>query len=244
MTTTQAEPIALDYFSGGVPTGEYFRITLDEIREISESDPNHREGINRLQELCFIGILSYFEAFCKDQFAAIVNIEPALVNNLKASGQDIAIDAAHVAMYGSECNRRIGFLLASKYDFGTPQKVNALYASLLKITPFGKQETRQFERFLLDRNLLVHHGGTFTLRYLEQSQMGQSNLTENAFMNSRTVRRNEVALALNFFEDIARKLVRASHDALVKYIDHSGLQYLPEQKKAMGFLLCWSDLVD
>jgi len=28
-----AEPDWLEYFSGGVPTGEYFRMTLDDLRE-------------------------------------------------------------------------------------------------------------------------------------------------------------------------------------------------------------------
>src|SRR5437870_3999187 len=70
------EPDALEYFSGGVPSGEYFRLTLEDLKSISDSDDNDQRGVNRLQELCFIGLISYFEAFCKDHFAALVNIEP------------------------------------------------------------------------------------------------------------------------------------------------------------------------
>jgi hypothetical protein len=150
------EPTALEYFSGGVPTGESFRGTLAEIDGISAADDQEAGMINRLQELCFIGLFSYFEAFCKDFFAALVNIEPTLIVNLKAAGQDVAIDAEHVALYGEECGRRIGFILVSKYDFGTPKKINALFGALLKITPFNVSEAAQFDRLLLDRHLLVH----------------------------------------------------------------------------------------
>jgi len=57
METTS--PCALDYFAGGVPSSEFFRGTLEDIREISTENAN--KAINRIQELCFIGALSYFE---------------------------------------------------------------------------------------------------------------------------------------------------------------------------------------
>lgn len=156
------EPDWLEYFSGGVPTGEYFRMTLDDLRRIStlESDSI---GINRLQEVCFIGLLSYFEAFCKDHFASLINLEPSLVMNLKANGQDVSVDASRVVFYVDEVDRRVGFILAEKYDFGTAQKINALFSALLKVTPFGTDEAKQYGILLRDRNLLVHHGGTFTM---------------------------------------------------------------------------------
>jgi hypothetical protein len=235
------EPVALDYFVGGVPTGEYFRMTLEGIESISGADQDFVKGINRLQELCFIGLLSYFEAFCKDQFAAIINIEPNLISNLKAAGQDISVDASYVAMYANECDRRIGFLLASKYDFGTPQKINALFGALLRITPLGNKEVREYDQLLRDRNLLVHHGGIFTLRYLEQTVIPAKGLKDTAFWNSCTVSRKEVVVALGFIEGIARKLLRASHQGLLKFIDAHGLQYSPQRQQAMDFLLRWGD---
>lgn len=130
MDQVSDEPTALEYFAGGVPSGESFRMTLEEVGAICQRDDGKTRGINRLQELCFIGLLSYFEAFSKDQFAALVNIEPSLVAHLKAAGHDVALDAEHVAVYGRACGHRLGFLLASKYDFGTPQKVNALFGAL------------------------------------------------------------------------------------------------------------------
>jgi hypothetical protein len=86
------EPSWLDYFSGGVPMAEVFRITLKDLRAISQSVSEPSTGINRFQELCFIGLISYFEAFCKDHFASLINIEPHLVSNLKANGQNVEVD--------------------------------------------------------------------------------------------------------------------------------------------------------
>ena len=68
------EPSSLDYFTGGVPTGEFFRLTLDDLSSFVDRSSNER-GVNRLNEVCFIGLVSYFEAFCKDHFASILNME-------------------------------------------------------------------------------------------------------------------------------------------------------------------------
>ena len=88
-----------EYFCGCVPTGESFRGTLEEIDIVSaQQNPTKSDGINRLQELCFIGLLSYFESFCKDRFASTINIHPNLIENLKVAGQDVNVDASHVAV--------------------------------------------------------------------------------------------------------------------------------------------------
>ena len=68
-------------------------------------------GISRVHELCFIGLLSYFEAFCKDHFASLINLEPSLVSNLKSSGHNVDLEATRVLLYAKDLNSRIGFLL-------------------------------------------------------------------------------------------------------------------------------------
>jgi len=235
------EPDALEYFSGGVPSGEYFRMTLEDLKSISDSDDNDQRGVNRLQELCFIGLISYFEAFCKDHFAALVNIEPTLVTNLKAAGKDVLIDAAHVALYSDKCAHRLGFILANKFDFGTASAVNGLYGALLLTTPFSKDEALQFGGLLRDRHLLVHHGGTFTLAYLEQNRPQYPDLVNHAFFNSRTIARTDVSDAIKFIDGIAQKLLRSSHSALSRYIQEHGLVYSEERAKALGYLGYWGD---
>lgn len=235
-----SDPDWLEYFSGGVPTGEYFRMTLDDIRAISATDRKGSKGISRLQELCFIGLISYFEAFCKDHFASLINIEPSLIANLKAAGQDVSVDASHVVMYGAESERRVGFVLASKYDFGTPKKINWLFGALLKVTPFSKSEVCHFDKMLRDRHLLVHHGGTLTLKYLEDSRNWAS-ARSNAFYNARVIQRTEVAEVLKFVETVARKLLRGSHAALVNHLAARGMTYSGERQKALDGILWWGD---
>ena len=89
----------LDYSSGGVPVGQSFKMVLTDLREIIDSS-SEESGINRLNEICLFGLTSYFEAFCKDQFATLINIVPDLIRNLKKSGQDVFIDASHIVLYG------------------------------------------------------------------------------------------------------------------------------------------------
>lgn len=234
------DPDWLEYFSGGVPTGEFFRLTLSDLRDISLSD-NEKNGISRIQQLCFIGLIAYFEAFCKDHFASLLNIEPGLVSNLKTKGQNVEIDATRITLYGQDIQYRIGFLLAERYDFGTAQKINALFGALLNQTPFGKTEAVRYSEFLQDRNLLVHHGGTYTLSYLEQTSSISCDLQGQAFFHSRTLQRAEVTGAINFIEDIARKLVDSSHAALVRYIQERNFQYTGEHLKALDAIASWGD---
>jgi hypothetical protein len=157
--TMNAEPDWLEHFSGGVPTGEYFRMTLGDLRKALVPPQKDQSPIVNLPDLCFIGLISYFEAFCKDHFACLINLEPSLIVNLKRSGQDVSIDSTHVVLFGSTLDYRLRLLLAEKYDVGTPKKINALFNALLKITPLGREDVRRYAALLSDRNLLVHHRG-------------------------------------------------------------------------------------
>ena len=129
---------SLDFFSGGVPTGANFGLSLEIIRAISRMGDNHIT--DHFQVLCLIGLLSYFEAFCKDHFASLINIEPSLIECLRRNGQETHIDAKYVSLFGANIDRTIGFILAEKYDFGTAQKINSLYMALIRISPFSKDE--------------------------------------------------------------------------------------------------------
>lgn len=235
------EPDWLEYFSGGVPTGEYFRMTLDELRAISGLASKEPGGIGRLQELSFIGLISYFEAFCKDHFASLINLEPRLVSNLKTNGQNVDVDATRVVLYAEEVKQRIGFVLAEKYDFGAAKNINALFGALLKITPFASTEAARYSDLLRDRNLLVHHGGTFTLSYLEQTASISCDLRAQAFFNSRAPNQQDVVAAIGFIESIARKLIQSSHAALVQHLKSNNLEYSGERQKALDAMLWWGD---
>jgi hypothetical protein len=235
------EPSSLDYFSGGVPTGATFRIIVGELRALSETsetnDPS--PGINRIQELCFIGLMSYFEAFCKDHFASLINIEPSLILNLKRAGQSVEVDLSRVLLFGERVNLKMGFLVAEKFDFGTAQKINTLFLALLKLSPFSKDESKQYADLLADRNLLVHHGGTYTLTYLEQARASQEEVKQHAYYNSHVKARKDVVEAIDFLEGIAKKMLGSSHSALVQHLADSQIEYSGERQKALEYILWW-----
>jgi hypothetical protein len=144
----------LDFFSGRVPTGQYLRLTLNGLRELVAAASNELPG--DLIEVCYIGLVSYFEAFCKDHFASIINIVPTTVIRLRNKGYDATLDVAVLLQSKIDLTSQVGFLLAEEFDFGTPQKVNALYGALLNVTPFSKDEASVYDRILRDRHLLVH----------------------------------------------------------------------------------------
>jgi hypothetical protein len=106
------------------------------------------------------------------------------------------------------------------------------------VTPFNKSGAKRYDDLLRDRNLLVHHGGVFTFAYLEQTSLHPSNLNlqSDAFTNSRIVGRAEVIAAVEFIENVADKLVRGSHAALVRYLEANNIQYSGERKKALDLI--------
>lgn len=216
-------------FSGGVPTAPFFfSYTLNGLEQLyltqSDSFGSH------LSDLCVIGLVSYFEAFCKDHFASIINIESSLLRNLSKHGQDISVDPNKVLELGDALFYNIGFLVAEKYDFGTAQKINALYKALLTVSPFSKDEMKTYDDLLRDRNLLVHHGGTYTSTYIAQNRSLLLTEKNRPFFDSLVVSKTYVGEKVDFIKYIARKMLKASHRELMKYLDESRIQ-LPEWKQ-------------
>ncbi len=220
----------LDLFSGGVPTAPFFfSYTLDGLEQIylAQSD---KPGSSQLNELCVIGLVSYFEAFCKDHFASIINIEPSILRNLSKNGQDISIDPVQVLELGNALSYSIGFMIAEKYDFGTAQKINALYRALILISPFSKDEMQIYGDLLRDRNLLVHHRGTYTSSYITQNKSILLSGKDRPFFDSLVISKTYVDKQFNFIKEVSRKMLKASHAALIKYLDKNEIQ-LPEWKQ-------------
>jgi len=234
------DPNSLEYFSGGVPTGEFFRITLD---DISNAIDRTSDGISRINEICFVGLIAYFEAFCKDHFASILNIEPTLLEILRQKGQDTRIDPARLLVLRDKWNFNLGFIVVENYDFGTAQKINALYTALLKITPFSKKEANFYDNILSDRNLLVHHGGTFTLSYIEQYNTSSDVIKHltRPFLDSIVINTEYFDKRLNFIKAVTKKILKSTHMALESYIADRRIYCSPERKKAIHMLLWWGD---
>lgn len=207
-------------------------MTLDELKDICNSS-TEKSGISRLYEVCFIGLVSYFEAFCKDHFASIVNILPDLLADLRRNGQDTSIEASRVLTYPKDLCYKIGFILAEKYDFGSAHKVNALYKSVLNITPFSVSEIEEYSHILRDRNLFVHHGGTYTLSYLQQAKIISDYGKDRAFFDSLIVTKEQLLEKIEFISSVANKLSTATHKAMAKYLRDHGIRLGKQRQKAM-----------
>jgi hypothetical protein len=221
----------LDYFPGGVPASSIFKGDLDDLKVIASQDT---QGTT---EVCLIALVAYFEAFFKDHFAALINICPSLIRNLEKNGYDVTIKA-HDVIEVENIEHQLGSLLTEKYDFGTGKRINALYQALLIITPFSKDEMKQFDDLLNDRNLLVHHGGIITLRYFEQtSKVRESN--KRVFMDSLTVSPEMFFKSALFAENIVRKTAKATKNALLKFMENNSIYPSGEKSQAIEFSNLW-----
>jgi hypothetical protein len=148
------------------------------------------------------------------------------------------MDAQRALDFGSNYQRKVGCLLMENYDFGTARRINAIYSTLLKITPFSTKEIKRYDEILRDRNLLVHHGGIYTSKYLQQLGDWRDRITD-AYWNSLTVRSDTPKKTLAFLEHISNKIARTSHAALSDYLKSAQVSLEPEREKALNFL--WGD---
>ena len=221
-----------DFFPGCVPPGEVFRSNADDLIALAKgASKDLAEG--KIIDLCLIGLYAYFETFCRDQFATLINIHPGLIMNLKKSGQDVTVDASKFLTCRVNPLRSIGFLLAEQFDFGTAKKINTLYQALLNITPFSHDEVGRYSDMIADRNLIVHHGGTFTSKYLEQRGITGVPERHRVYVDSLRISPTQFISNVEYLKSIARKLVRGSHDALVRLLEGDGHTIIGDTKSAL-----------
>ena len=206
----------LDYFTGGVPAAMVFNLDLLSLQEIMrqyEESPARRTRIRaRIAELSFMALTGYFEAFCKNHFASILNICPNLVERLMERHQT-SIDAAALLQFDAYEPYKLGFLLAERYDFGSAHKINALYCDLLQLTPFSQANKKRYDDILRDRNLLVHHGGIYTPKYLRQTSV-EVPAEEAVFFHSLEISVNTFTEIAGFVETIALAMTKRTQKGL------------------------------
>jgi hypothetical protein len=228
----------LDYFGGGVPAGALFSINLENIEGLLQTTPAPTYGLDPAAEICFIGLIAYFEAFCRDHFASLINICPALVDELKRKGRDVSIDASTLLTLGGRLQTGLGFLLAERYEFGTANSVNSLYTDLVLVTPFSKDESDKFEKLLNDRNLLVHHGGIYTIRYAGQT-FTKRRAKQRVFFDSLVIGRGRVRSTASFLTGIAKKTTTATQHALLRYMTDKRIRRVGPITRAIDALVWW-----
>lgn len=228
----------LDFFSGGVPAGAIFQLSSQELMKLLAIKRDKAIG-NTQEELCFIGLVSFFEAFCRDCFASVINICPMLLQRLKAKSYDVAIDSLAALEMHDAFRYNVGFLVAERFDFGNARKINALYLTLIGITPFSKDEVKVFDDTLSDRNLLVHHGGVFTHSYFRQ-HAGLESESKRPFWDSLVINSDYVTSRFDFLYGMAEKIVNACHAAMIKQIASGELTLDASAEEALRMLNWWN----
>jgi hypothetical protein len=230
--------LALEYFVAGLPPLLFFEHKLDELDGILVKQYPGQPPPDALSELGLIGLAAYFEAFCKDLFAALVNICPKLLEQ-SVRFRDCGFTLAEVLHLIEGSQHRIGSILSEHYDWGSAHSVNGLLCDLLKVSPFSKDEAKKYGEFLSDRNLLVHHGGVYTFKYAGQ-KFAKKDLRRTVHWQSLTVRKADVSTWVKFLHDIAKKASLASHKALAEFLNTNDVELGKERERALKLLTAGS----
>src|ERR1700712_2683965 len=110
-----------DFFTGKISPFLLFEMEYHSLFYVVENHKNDKfyPEINPASQVASIGLLAYFEAFCKHQFAAIVNIFPSLIHNFSSRRGEPKIEFSTIISFDGKFEKNIGFALAESYDFGT-----------------------------------------------------------------------------------------------------------------------------
>jgi hypothetical protein len=227
--------LALDFFIAGVPAGPIFMLELQEMRKLVTSSANLKLASNSCVEICLVGICSYFEAFCKAQFASVINSCPQVLTQFVEKRPSVALEVRDVLPILKDLHYKLGSLLAERYDFGSSDSINGLYRDLLSISPFSRRDAQRYRDLLNDRNLLVHHGGVYTYKYAGQKFAARV-AKGSAHWDSLVVHPADFFRRAAFLEAMVRKITAATHKALANFVRAHRIALKPERKKAMDYL--------
>ena len=225
-----------DYFPGGVPAATLFNLDLQSLQETMrqyEEDPPP-SWLARTPELCFMALTGYFEAFCKNHYASIINVCPNLVERMTERHQAI-INVTDLLQFGAYEPYKLGFLLAERNDFGSARKVNALYLDLLQVTPFSQATKQRYDDILRDRNLLIHHGGIYTPKYLRQTPV-ELPAEQAVFFHSLEISASAFTVIASFLETIALAIVKKTQTRLREEAQMGNITLTELGRKAEGLM--------
>jgi hypothetical protein len=225
---------ALNFFVGGVPPYGYFELQVEGLRVLANGS-QALYGVNQTAEVCVIALSAYFEAFCKSQFAALINICPKVLRNLIEKRKSTTLDLQNVLEVLDELENKLGNVLSEGYDFGSAKAINGLYYDLLAITPFSTADRKKYERFLQDRNLLVHHAGIYTFRYASQ-RFTRRTAPGLPHWDSLVVDEQDHDRWAAFLLAMGKNISETSKLAVETYISRTQIALSPDQRRAIGFL--------
>lgn len=224
-----------EFYPGGEPPLYYFYGQVQEIQRLA-SDPSESETASAgILRLCLIGLASHFEAFCKAHFAAVINIHPPVLKEFVKQRQDFALKLKEVLQVLPDINHRIGSLISEQptFTWASAKSINGLFRDLLGITPFSSDEAKRFHEFINDRNLLVHHGGIFTLKY-ERRRLVNTKRPDGTSSKVLKVEKEDIQRWSTFLLEIAQKLADSTVKAMEKKTNDLDLD--PQRGSAIALL--------
>lgn len=221
----------LDFHPGGVPAGIIFDGQIGDVLKFMKSYPAYPG--HTAEELALIGLVAFFEGFCKNHTAAILNICPQLACELNKNGRDIKLSPADVVNHAEDLPTLFGSLVTEKIDLGTAKSINGLYRDLLGITPLSKREADKFHALLEDRNVIVHHGNILTPKYSGERFIKREIGCSRMFFDSLVVGRNDVLNAAKFLHILSLKLRKITETALLKYVATNQLRLAKANREAI-----------
>jgi hypothetical protein len=224
----------LDFHPGGVPAGIIFDQQVTDLCEIANTSPTPGNEIS--SELAFIGLIAYFEGFCKNHTAAILNICPQIIHALAERGRELKLRAVDIFEYTETLNTQFGSLVLENVEFGTAKAINGLYHDLLGITPFSKRESKTFHALLEDRHLIVHHGNVYTPNYAHERFIRREIGRTRIYFDSLKVTAVDVRRAARFLHELSLKLRDSSLKALKAYVVRNHLRLAKPNREAVEAL--------
>jgi hypothetical protein len=228
-----------EYFSGYVPSGAVFLMSANDIVQIAHTSAE--ESSSCLNSLCLIGLASYFEAFTKDQLGSVISLAPELIERLQRAGYSTDFPAEEAYEFRDSLQYKIGFLIAQRLDLGSAKKINSVFTSVLQITPFGQKDVVAYDRLLRDRNLLVHHGGTYTTSYIRQAFGEIPPQKRRAHGDSLEVTAKRIADEATFLKRIARNVVQLSATRVEALLKERYGTLPKEVHEAVSAMTYWDD---
>lgn len=227
------------FFVGRISPFLLFEMEFHSLFYIVERHKDDRfyKEVNPAAQAAFISLHSYFEAFCKHQFAAIVNIFPSLVHSFASKRGEPKLEFSTIMSFSGSIENSIGFILAESYDFGTAKSVNGLFRDLLKISPFSRDEERKFNSISSNRNLLVHHGGYYTFEYSRNNATTSATKGLSAFYDAVKIDTSEYSMLSDFLLEMAVKITSQSVKAVMALPEYIALDDSHEKKLAVQEML-------
>lgn len=201
------------YFVGRISPFLLFEFEYHSLDAVSSQFDGRRyfEKNNPAADVCLVGLVAHFEAFCKHLFAAAANLNPSALRIFANRRPELALRLADVLSLPEPLNSNFGFLVADHFDFGAPEKLNSLFRDLVDITPLSKDEIFKYANILRQRHLIVHHGGILTLEYSRGATGANNSLP---YVDSVRLEHEDYVVAANFLFDLALKMTRSVAESL------------------------------